>query len=208
MAKKQVENPEKVEKETSGKRIEVVEMKVSQLKNNFENPRKVRKGELLKLRKSFEEMGDYGVFVIDEKDNIISGNQRASQLMELDPETPILCKRLIGYSEMELKKINIDANTHAGEWDMNILSRWLADMGVEADLKPKGSIEDRKIDNMELVRFEKYNYMIIAFKTEMEFSLMEEKLGLKGKKVIVNDSNQRKLKARAVWFDKLAQLLK
>ena len=51
-----------------------------------------------------------------------------------NPDTQVLCKRLIGYSESELKAINIKANTHAGEWDMDKLAEWTADLKIDLSL--------------------------------------------------------------------------
>jgi len=188
------------------RRIEVVTMRVRDLKNNFENPRKINKGKSKELRESLEELGNFGVIVIDENDNIIAGTQRAKQLSDMNPDQEVLCKKLIGYSEMERKKINIKDNTHAGEWDLNMLALWTADLGMEVDVEPKGTIEDRKIDNMELIRFEKYDYLLVAFRTEMEYTMMKEKLGLLNKRIDIN--GKRNLKARAVWFEQLAKILK
>lgn len=190
------------------RRMELIKCRADELKNAFENPRKITKGKLKELRESLDKHGDFGIIVLDQHDNIISGTQRVSQLIERDPASIVHCKRMIGYTEIELKAINIEANEHAGEWDIQLLNRWLKDIGLNMDTKPKTSVHDRKIDEMELVRFEKYNYIVIAFKTDMEFTLMQEKLGIMNKKVTLNERKGRKLKARAVWFDQLKTLLK
>ncbi len=194
--------------EEKAKKIEVVTLKAVDLQNSFENPRKVKRGKLKELRDSLETFGDFGVIVIDEKNNILSGTQRVSQQMEIDPNQDMLCKRLVGYTEVEMKAINIKANEHAGEWDLDILSRWTADLGMDIDAKVKGSVEERKIDEMELVRFEKYNYILVAFKTEMEYNLILEKLGLVDKKVTLSEKSKERTQARAIWFDRLAKILK
>lgn len=97
------------------KKIEVCEMKVSDIKTGFGNPRKISKKNKEELRKSLETFGNFGIFLIDEDDNIIAGNQRLAVLNEMDPDTVVTCKRLIGYTKSELKAINIKANTHSGE---------------------------------------------------------------------------------------------
>ena len=60
-------------------------------------------------------------------------------IKEMDPDTIILCKRLIGYSETELRAINIKDNTHSGDWDMDLLADWTADLTVDLGLE-KASI--------------------------------------------------------------------
>lgn len=78
------------------KRIETVEMPVSELNTGFGNPRKISKKKKEELRKSLETFGDFGLILIDEHNNLIAGNQRVSILKEMNPETVVLCKRLIG----------------------------------------------------------------------------------------------------------------
>lgn len=113
------------------KRIETVEMRAGDVKTGFGNPRKITKKKKDELRNSIETFGDFGSFIIDENDNIIGGNMRLSVIKEMDPDTIILCKRLIGYSETELRAINIKDNTHSGDWDMDLLADWTADLTVD-----------------------------------------------------------------------------
>lgn len=105
------------------KRIETVEMRAGDVKTGFGNPRKITKKKKDELRNSIETFGDFGSFIIDENDNIIGGNMRLSVIKEMDPDTIILCKRLIGYSETELRAINIKDNTHSGDWDYGLTGR-------------------------------------------------------------------------------------
>lgn len=191
----------------SEKRIEVVEMKVSDIKNEFGNPRKITKKEREKLKASLDTYGDFGLFLIDEHDNVIGGNQRLSILQEQDPDTVVTCKRLIGYDEAELRCINIKDNTHSGEWDLDILAEWTADLNADLGIEPKvESAEERTIDEMELVKFEKYDYVIIACRNELDYNNLVRALGIEGKKVAVHE--KRKIKARAVWYDDMkAQII-
>jgi hypothetical protein len=106
------------------KKIEIIHLRPSELKHNFGNPRKITKQKIEELKKSLEQYGDHDVIKIDEDNNIISGNQRVKAMIDLNIDTPILCKKLIGYSEKELKKINIESNRHAGEWDYDKLDEW------------------------------------------------------------------------------------
>lgn len=183
------------------KRIETVEMSVSDLKNGFGNPRKITKNKKEELKKSLETFGDFGLILIDENDNLIAGNQRVSILKEIDPERKVLCKRLIGYTESEKKAINIKDNTHSGEWDLDVLSDWMADIKLDLgyDDLLKTELEDRAIKSMEPVRFEKYDYVIIACRNEIDYNELTRNLGIDGKKVKVAKS--RTIKARAIWYE-------
>lgn len=181
------------------KRIEMVELKVSELKTDFGNPRKITKKKKDELRESLEVFGDFGIFLIDEHDNIIAGNQRASVLKEIDPDTVVQCKRLIGYSESELRAINIKDNTHAGDWDLELLADWTADLNIDLGLDLSKDPEERKIKDMELIHYEKYDYVIIACRYETDYNDLCRRLGIEGKKVAI--TKKRKIHARAIWYE-------
>ena len=136
------------------KRIEVVNKPVSVLKDELGNPRKITRKKASELQESLESLGDFGIIVIDENDNIISGHQRVDALQSLyGDDHEVLCKRLVGYSKSELKAINIKANTHSGDWDLDKLAEWTADLHVDLGLDLPNQLdphEDVKIKDMEL----------------------------------------------------------
>lgn len=182
------------------KRIEVVYMKASDIKKGFGNPRKIGKRKKDELKRSLHEHGDFGCYIIDENDNIIAGNQRLDCVLDDNPETELLCKRLIGYSDAEKKAINIKDNTHAGDWDLDLLAAWTADLNLELGLDvPATDPAERKISDMELIRYEKYDYVMIVCRNEIDYLNLTRMLGIDDKKVVVH--KQRKIKARAIWFD-------
>ena len=184
------------------KRIDVVQMKVRDMKTGFGNPRKITKKKMEELRESLEQLGDFGIFLIDEHDNIIAGNQRRAVLMDKDPETMVACKRLVGYTEAELRAINIKDNTHAGEWDLELLADWTADITIDLGLQlPDENPDDRKLEQMELIHYERYNYVLIACRYETDFLHLTRTLGLEGKEVAMH--KHRKIKARAIWYDEM-----
>ena len=198
--------------EKQEKRIEVIELEVQQLNHGFPNPRKKpTPKKKAALQDSLEKLGDFGVIVIDENNDVISGNQRCKVLMELDPTTKVLCKRLIGYSESEKKAVNIKANTHAGEFDMKMIADWTADLRIDlsSDLKSP-EVKDPKIKGMDLLRFEKYDYVMIVCRSEPDYLNLLRSLGLEGKTVTVCDDKTkcRKIKCRAIWYDDMkAQII-
>lgn len=184
------------------KRIEVCKMRVGDLKHNFGNPRKISKKKAEELERSMDLFGDFGVFVIDEHNDVIAGNQRSIILARRDPDIEVDVKKLIGYSEAELRSINIMDNTHAGEWDLELLADWTADLNLDLgiDLNNENP-EERKIEDMELIRYEKYNYVMIVCKSEIDYNDLIRKLGIEGRKVAI--TKKRKIKARAIWYDQM-----
>lgn len=189
------------------KEIRVEKLRVGDLKHGFGNPRKITRKKKEELERSLELLGDFGIFVIDEDDNIIAGNQRATILNEKDPDTVVTCKRLIGYTDAEKRAINIKDNTHAGDWDYDILADWTSDLTIDLGLKEeaKKEMEERKIPEMELIHYEKYDYVLIVCRTSLDYDELTAKLGLTDAKVSI--TKKRKIKGRAVWYDKIRKVL-
>lgn len=185
------------------KRIEICKMKAGDLKTGFGNPRKISKKKLEELEISMDTYGDFGVYLIDEHDNIIGGNQRLKVVLKkYGPDTELDCKRLIGYSKAELRAINIKDNTHSGEWDLDLLADWTADLNVDLGINTeKNDAEDRAIPDMEPIHYEKYDYVLIACRNELDYNDLVRKLGIEGRKV--RASKTRKIKARAIWYDQM-----
>lgn len=185
------------------KRIEVVNLKASDLKFGFGNPRKITKEKKAELKKSIDMSGDFGCFIIDEGYNVIGGNQRARIMQEFYPDREVLCKMMIGYTVSELKAINIRDNTHSGEWDLDKLAEWTADINIDFgfDTKSKDGQNPGSADNMDLIGYEKYDYVLLACRTSIAYEKLIEALGLTDKRVEIGEKNHKTIRARAIWFD-------
>lgn len=180
------------------KRIEVIEMRAGDIKTGFGNPRKITSKKREELERSLDVLGDFGVFVIDQDNNVIAGNQRLDIIKQKNPDTIICCKKLYGYTESELKAINIKDNTHSGEWDMDLLADWTSDLVIDLEIKDetKKDIEEREIPELELIHYEKYDYVMIVCRSQLDYNDLVRKLGIEGKKVVVTKT--RKINARAI----------
>jgi hypothetical protein len=185
------------------KRIEVCKMRAGDIKTGFGNPRKISNKKMEELEQSMSTFGDFGIFLIDEKNNVIGGNQRLKVVKKLYGEDAMIdCKRLIGYSQSELKAINIKDNTHSGEWDLDLLADWTSElvMDFSVEAEEKKQIEEREIPEMELIHYEKYDYVMIVCNNELDYNNLVRALGIEGKKVRIS---KRKINARAVWYHKM-----
>lgn len=190
------------------KKIELCTLKAGDVKAGFGNPRKISKAKLEELAKSLEMFGNFGILLIDEENNIIAGNQRLKAIKMLyGSECEVECKRLIGFTEAELRAINIKDNTHEGEWDLDLLADWTADLNVDIGIKEsvKDDTKNREIEQMELLPFERYNYVVIACRTNIDYDLLVTKLGIKDKKVLLG--GKRAVNARAVWYNDVEGIL-
>lgn len=184
------------------KKIEIIkDVPVSKLKFDFGNPRKITKKKREELLASLKQHGDFGVILVDEEYNVIGGNQRATVLKDDNPEATVDCKMLIGYSESEKRSINIRDNTHNGEWDLDMLADWTADLNLDLGLSLNNEkAEERTIDEMELIHYEKYDYVMIVCRDELSYNSLTRALGIDEKKVLIGPK-KRPTKARAIWFD-------
>ena len=88
------------------KRIEIVQRRVGDLKLDFGNPRKIKKQKREDLEESLEKYGDFDIIVINEKNQVIGGNQRVTILQKKNPDIIVDCKMLVGYTTAELKYVN------------------------------------------------------------------------------------------------------
>ena len=186
------------------KKIEVVELPVKELQDTLGNPRTITSKKKAELSESLDRFGDFGLILIDENNNLIAGHQRVAVLKEKDPETTVLCKRLIGYTETELKAINIKDNTHAGEWDLDMLADWnaeiMVELGVDNDSVKGKEPSERDIKEMELIHYEKYDYVMIVCRDELSYNSLVRTLGIEDAKTLVGPK-KRPIKGRAIWYD-------
>ena len=173
------------------KKIEVVELPISELRDRIGNPRKITTKKKKELQSSMTQFGDFGVIVIDDNNNIISGHQRVEALFATKgKEEKVLCKRLVGYSESEKRAINIKANTHAGDWDLNKLASWTADLQVDLGItrNPLDPASEVKLKQMESIPYERYDYVMIFCRNELDYNELVRNLGIEGKKVEISNT--------------------
>ncbi len=86
-----------------------------------ENPRKISKVALDKLKKKIVQNGFHSVIVIDTDNTILSGNQRKTALIELGINTVDVMIPSRKLSDAERRRIGIESNINDGEWDFEKL---------------------------------------------------------------------------------------
>lgn len=97
-----------------------------------DNPRKITKEALEKLKKRIADRGFHDVIVIDTKNTILSGNQRKKALEQLGitDVTVLIPNRKL--TEEEKNQIILESNLNDGEWDFEKLKSF--DMGTLTDI--------------------------------------------------------------------------
>lgn len=190
------------------KRIEMCMVRAGDIKTEFGNPRKIKEKKFEELKDSIQRYGNFGIFLLDEKNNVIAGNQRLRAVLELYGEdVQVECKRLIGYTETELRAINVKDNVHAGEWDLDELADWSVgaptNIGITDAMKK--AEETRKIPEMELLPYEKYDYVMLVCKSSLDYDDLVNRLGIQG--AVCKVTKKRSIRARAVWYDKVRDRL-
>jgi DNA modification methylase len=100
-----------------------LKIKTKDIIKNKDNPRKIEKSKLEKLKKSikdFPEMLNIREVVIDENNIVLGGNMRLTAIMELGIEYTDVIK-LTGLTEEQKKEFIIKDNVGFGEWDWDVL---------------------------------------------------------------------------------------
>lgn len=186
------------------KRIEIITCKANELKHGFDNPRKITKKKQDELKKSIEESGDFGIFVIDENYNVIGGNQRSKIIQTYWPDMEVTCKMLIGYSVQEKKAINIKDNTHSGEWDLELLAEWTSDLNIALELNDNelSSAKNQYSENdVKLIPYQSRHFVIIATRTEQDSDEIRQLFNLSGKHTVIGDKIHKTIPCRTIWYE-------
>ncbi|MEZ4211116.1 MAG: ParB N-terminal domain-containing protein [Candidatus Paceibacterota bacterium] len=93
-----------------------------------ENPRKISRVAMEKLKEKIIQSGFHSVIVIDTDNTIISGNQRKTALIQLGIKQVNVLIPDRKLSDEERRKIAIESNINDGEWDFEKLKSF--DLGL------------------------------------------------------------------------------
>lgn len=137
-------------------------MKVSDLKNNPDNPRIIKDAAFLKLKKSikeFPQMMELRPMVIDSEGFVLGGNMRLQAIKDLKmkeiPDSWV--KRADDLTEEQKREFVIKDNSGFGEWDWDaIANEWsdlpLADWGLDI---PSFEVDTDSSEEADLERYTK-----------------------------------------------------
>ena len=117
--------------------ISIKTVKLSTIKLNKENPRRISNQDMERLVKSlqdFPEMMKLREIVVDETMTVLGGNMRYLALKKIGAKE-CTAKIVTGLTPEQKREFVIKDNSQFGEWDMDLLSAWddlpLVDWGVD-----------------------------------------------------------------------------
>jgi len=147
---------------------------ITKIKQNPDNPRtisKIKFNELKRDIKAFPEMMKVKPLILDPDGLILGGNQRYRACIALGwKEIPT---ETVSWSEIQKQQFIIQDNTHAGEWDWDILgNRYEADKLIEWGVNVPYLDECGEIE--EEVKFSEYldessNYIVLTFDNDIDW---------------------------------------
>jgi hypothetical protein len=159
--------------------IEIKKIKLSQVKLNPDNPRRIGSKEMDRLVKSlqeFPEMMRMREIVVDEKMMVLGGNMRVLALRKAG-EKEVTAKICRGLTEDQKREFIIKDNGFMGEWDFDALANswsdlplveWGVDIPKDWGMEIVGSSDAESRETIE-------PDIIICPKCKYEFSIMKEK---------------------------------
>lgn len=112
--------------------------KLSKLKSNKKNPRKLSEKDAFQLQQSLEKFGIADKIIINTDNTIIGGHQRKKILQKMDIKEVDVLVPDRELTEKECDEFNIRLNRNVGEWDFDILANeWEIDELVNWGFNPE-----------------------------------------------------------------------
>jgi len=159
-------------------------LKISEVKQNENNPRTVKDekfSQLIQSLKDFPEMANVRSVVINMDNEILGGNMRFRAMKAAGwDEVPVI---QVDWPEAKQKEFIIKDNVNSGNWDYDLLANeWesedLAEWGIDAaywgnDADKKGNVNDPDIEWEGMPEYDHKDQMafkqiIVAFRNEAD----------------------------------------
>lgn len=175
--------------------MKIVKKKVSELKYAPYNPRRMKRRELEKLKRSIQEFGYVEPLVWNERTgHVVGGNQRLRALRELGVDEVEVV--VVDLDEVREKALNLALNKISGEWNTEKLAEVLSEIEKQYDregieLTGFGWQESKRIIDMieagqeeaeeKIVTElgEEYNYVVVYCDNEIDWMRLKELFGLR-----------------------------
>ena len=147
-------------------KVEIKEVKISEIKLNPDNPRRISKQDMDRLVKSltdFPDMMSIREIVVDETMTVLGGNMRLLALKKSGAKECV-AKIVSGLTPEQKREFIIKDNSAFGEWDMDLLSSsWsdlpLVEWGVDL---PEDWIKNNEKTNQNINEIYELKYNVIV----------------------------------------------
>ena len=173
--------------------MEIVDVKISDLKPSEYNPRALSKKEAKDLRESLERFGMVEPIVVNRTKHrmnvIVGGHQRYYILKEMGRETiPVVYVDLPDIKKEQ--ELNIRLNKNVGHWEWDLLANFDKELLTEAGFEMKELEEGFGIEEEPEVEFSKElmlenNYIVLYFDNMLDWEVAKDKFELKKVKDLI-----------------------
>jgi hypothetical protein len=167
-------------------------VRVADLVPHVANPRKIKAEEKRKLWERLQKFGMIGIPVRDADGTLLSGNRRCEVIVANGLGDMIIDVRTASrkLTDPELKEVMIIENSHAGEWDLEMLKQEFDELidleayglGMDELNEQIAETAEQLTEEPELpvvAKFsEQYNSIVIVCSNEIDFNHLSEKLSL------------------------------
>lgn len=165
-------------------------VKVSELVPSSKNPRKIKQEERRKLWERIQKYGMISIPIRDADGTLLGGKQRCELFVQYGLGDSMIDVRTATrkLTDEELREVMVIENTHAGEWDLDILKKEfddfldLSDYGFNLDAIDQMANEIAETQEPEypiVPKFsEKYSAVIIVIENSIDENFVRSVLGL------------------------------
>ena len=179
--------------------IETKQVKLSELKLNPDNPRRIGNKEMERLVKSLQEFPDMlsiREIVVDETMTVLGGNMRLLALKKSGVKE-CTAKIVSGLSPAQKREFIIKDNSAFGEWDMDLLSSSLSDLplvewGVDLPedwLKEVGEVDAPELKDGDRAPFQQMTFTLHDSQAEELNAAISKAKGEGGAQSGVNENS-------------------
>ena len=179
--------------------IETKQVKLSALKLNPDNPRRIGNKEMGRLVKSLQEFPDMlsiREIVVDETMTVLGGNMRLLALKKSGVKE-CTAKIVSGLSPAQKREFIIKDNSAFGEWDMDLLSSSLSDLplvewGVDLPedwLKEVGEVDAPELKDGDRAPFQQMTFTLHDSQAEELNAAISKAKGEGGAQSGVNENS-------------------
>ena len=171
--------------------MQVLKVKISDIKTNPKNPRLIKDDKFRKLVKSIQEfpqMLELRPIVVDENNIVLGGNMRLKACIEVGLKEVYIVKAE-DLTEQQKDEFIVKDNVGFGEWDWDILANeWdtekLQDWGLSLPIDIEEIKETKDIPDIGEIEFSEelfleHNYIVLYFDNAMDWEVAQEIYGLK-----------------------------